>query len=978
MVVLLLFFASGATALVYEVLWSKYLSMMLGSTVQAQTVVLAVFMGGLALGNRLFGKRSGTIKKPLAGYAVLEFLIGLYAFAFTYIYSAADWTFVAVGSNFAQATWALLFLKLLISVVLLLIPTVLMGGTLPLIASWIQKQPQYESGARVGLFYAINSLGAVTGAGLAGFYLIQTYGMSGTLLMTALVNLFIGLIAAILSKMHEEDLVASRPSVEHPTPAAPAAVPAATTLWFATLVALTGGVSMGLEVLSARALALIAGGSLQAFALVLMSFILGIGLGSIIISSSRAAHRFGIHMVYALLLAAATLVVINVVYIEELTTLYSRARFGLALNPVGYIWHQLSIAFFSFLILGLPAAFLGAAVPLSIRLVGAAQQSLGDQVGRLLTANTIGAVIGVLITGFVLMPLAGLRGAFATLAILLMAVTAYIALKRANSIAATIALALIGISLASIVSTGENWRYVIGSGIFRMRNVYPTAEYWQKRKDQTEIAFYKDSADATVAVERARNEGESSVILRINGKTDASSKGDLATQYLLAHLPMAAKPDATNVFVLGFGSGITGGALLNHPIQKLTIAENCGPVLEAGQFFAKFNNGVLTNSRTVIRNDDARAVLKLSSTKYDIIINEPSNPWVVGVGSVFSKEFYELCASRVTDDGIVAQWFHSYEMSNYIIALVLRTFASVFPHMEVWDTQEGDLVMLGSMKPWTSNAAQYQKIFERPGVRKDLEQIKIFTGVSLWARQIASQKTAGAITGDGPIQTDDVPILEYAAPKAFFQGAEATTLHLFDERTLQFPLADKAKLAIMRALPENTLLDTFSFTFSSSNPDIRQYISAVANKASGAYERLDPMGHIIFRPAELYPENPSIPTNAVPVYETCLKLEAEMLRNPANWREPAAKIETILTDLANKNMLSPAGFNPCYYAAFIARFAIGDDDYRTAMRYLRLGMIFPQGQDQILFLTRVLDRIMPPEVLEELRKKDAQKNPGLQ
>ena len=455
--VVLLLFASGATALVYKVLWSKYLSMMLGSTVQAQTVVLAVFMGGLALGNRLFGKRSGTIKKPLAGYALLEFSL-----VFT---RSRSLTFTPrlIGLSSPSAPilrrppGRFLFLKLLISVVLLLIPTVLMGGTLPLIASWIQKQPRYESGARVGLFYAINSLGAVTGAGLAGFYLIQTYGMSGTLLMTALVNLFIGLIAAILSKMHEEDLVANKPSVEHPAPVAPAAVPPATTLWFAMLVALTGGVSMGLEVLSARALALIAGGSLQAFALVLMSFILGIGLGSIIISSSRAAHRFGIHMVYALLLAAATLVVINVVYIEELTTLYSRARFGLALNPVGYIWHQLSIAFFSFLILGLPAAFLGAAVPLSIRLIGAAQ-SLGDQVGRLLTANTIGAVIGVLITGFILMPLAGLRGAFATLAILLMAVTAYIALKRANTIAATIALALIGISLASVVSTGENWR----------------------------------------------------------------------------------------------------------------------------------------------------------------------------------------------------------------------------------------------------------------------------------------------------------------------------------------------------------------------------------------------------------------------------------------------------------------------------------------------------------------------------------------
>ena len=146
----------------------------------------------------------------------------------------------------------------------------------------------------------------------------------------------------------------------------------------------------------------------------------------------------------------------------------------------------------------------------------------------------------------------------------------------------------------------------------------------------------------------------------------------MATQYLLAHLPMAAKPDAKNVFVLGFGSGITGGALLGHPIEKLTIAENCKPVLEAGVHFAKWNRGVLTNSRTVIRNDDARAVLKLSDEKYDLILNEPSNPWVVGIGSVFSKEYYDLCASKLTDGGMVAQCFHMYEMNDYIVMLVLN------------------------------------------------------------------------------------------------------------------------------------------------------------------------------------------------------------------------------------------------------------------------------------------------------------------
>jgi spermidine synthase len=597
----------------------------------------------------------------------------------------------------------------------------------------------------------------------------------------------------------------------------------------------------------------------------------------------------------------------------------------------------------------------------------------------LLTSNTIGAVVGVLVAGFVLMPVLGLRAAFALLALLLMAVTAYIALKRSDRLPAGIAFSFLGISTLFAVSTGENWRHVMGSGVFRIRDVYLTQDYWERRKQNTIIHYYKDSADATVSVEQTvgADGKRQQLMLRINGKTDASSHGDLSTQYLLAHLPMAAKPDAKNVFVLGFGSGITGGAILSHPVEKLTIAENCTPVLEAAHFFKDYNRGVLTNSRTIIRNEDARAVLKLSDTKYDIIINEPSNPWVVGVGSVFSKEFYDLCASRVTDDGIVAQWFHSYEMSDYIVMLVVRTFASTFPHMEIWDTQEGDLVLLGSKKPWTSNAAQFQKIFDRPAVREDLKKIQISTAVGLWARQIASQKTAHAIGGDGPIQTDDVPILEYDAPRAFFIGQESRALNFYDERTIQFPLASKDKIAVLRALPDNILMDTFSPSFSSSNPDIRLYLNAVINRARGGFERLDPMGQIIFRPAEMYPVDPPRATNASPEFAECLKLEAQILRDLSNWREPGARLEQILLELIEKNTLRPIDFSPGYYAAMLARCAIGDNDHASAFRLLRLGMLFPQEREQLIFLSRVLDRIIPPELMEEYLRRASERDERL-
>jgi spermidine synthase len=970
MLVLLLFFCSGATALVYEVLWSKYLSLMLGSTVQAQTVVLAVFMGGLAIGNRLFGKRAATLENPLTVYGVIELLIGSYAFLFSRLYNLGDWLFVQVGSSITNHSALLLLLKLFISLALLLFPTVLMGGTLPVIATWIQRQAGLDSGARVGIFYAINSLGAVLGAGMAGFVLVQAVGLVSSLELTALANLFIGLAAVVLGKKESVEVANPGPTQEAQQPQAAIATPAGESFrWFGLLVATTGGISMGLEVLSARALALIVGGSLQAFSLVLMSFILGIGLGSVVISTSRAARKYGQSTIYLLLLSAAAIVILNVIFIEHWTIVYSKARFGLASNASGYRWHQISVGAMSFIVLGLPAAFLGAVVPLSIRLLNVEGISLGGQVGRLLTCNTIGAVVGVLLTGFVLMPFIGLRGGLTTFALALIAITGLIAFQRRHSAVVLGSIILGATSIVGVASTGEGWRQIVGAGVFRVRNGFVDSTWIKNRKQMSRLRFYKDSADATVMVEEMTLTNEPlNLTLRINGKTDASTTGDLATQYLLAHLPMMMRPDAKNVFVLGFGSGITGGALLGHPVERVTIAENCRPVLEAAPLFARWNRGVLTNERVRIRNEDARAVLKLSPDKYDVIISEPSNPWVVGIGSVFSQEFYELCASRLTEKGIMAQWFHKYEMSDEIVFLVLRTFAAVFPHMEIWDSQEGDLILLGAKTPWESNPAVYQKAFEQARPREDLGDIAIKSAVALWARQVASQRTAFAIPGDGPRQTDEFPILEYAAPQAFFIGKDAHKLYLFDERTFQFTLADRIKIATLRALPEQVLLDGFNY-YRSSNPDMRLFFDALVHKADGRLQRMDPSRQIVFRQPDTYPENPSTPTDASLEYVNLLRLEAKLLRDDAKWKESATAIEAIISQVQPKDS-KKIDFSTTYFAALVTRFAIGHGDYATALRMLRLGFNFNPDDEQLLFLSRVVDRIVPPEMLREAQQRD--------
>ena len=311
------------------------------------------------------------------------------------------------------------------------------------------------------------------------------------------------------------------------------------------------------------------------------------------------------------------------------------------------------------------------------------------------------------------------------------------------------------------------------------------------------------------------------LVLRINGKPDATSRGDMATQYLLAHLPLLARPESKDIFVLGFGSGVTAGALLGHPVSGVTVAENCEPVLRAGKFFAPWNRGVLTNRLARIVGEDARTLLKLGPQRYDVIISEPSNPWMVGVGSVFSREFYELCASRLKEGGIMTQWFHVYEMHDGIVELVFNTFAKVFPHLEIWDPGTGDLILLGSQKPWRTGPEVWQAVFDRPEPRKDLAAIGLLSPQMVWARQLASQRTARLFIENGPEQSDEFPVLEYEAPRAFFVGGLAKGFLQFDERTRQFQLAPPPKRVALHTASAEQLAPVFP-QHGSVNPEVAQ------------------------------------------------------------------------------------------------------------------------------------------------------------
>lgn len=805
--VLALFFCSGATALVYEVVWSKFLTQMFGSTVYAQTVVLAVFMGGLALGNRLFGKWSDGLRQPVRAYGILEIGIGIYAVLYPTLDRMVDAIFVALGTPIAERAGLLLALKGVLATALLLGPTILMGGTLPLLAAWLQKFFE-DAGRRSARFYSVNSLGAVTGAALAGFFLVQNYGMVATLRISAVVNFVIGTVAVFVSRSYMVEGGGSAATTEAVTKETSGA--ARLLRRAGLIVAMTGGISMGLEVLASRSLVLIFGSSLQSFSLVLVAFILGIGLGSAWIASPNRSESGADRLAVGLLCIAGVWVTLLVFKIEWWVDFYRIVRIGLARTEVGYVYQLIASTLISLVVLGLPAACIGAVLPLMIRALSTESGLLGAKVGGLLTWNTLGAVAGSLLTGFLLMPELGLRNAFGALALALGLVAMWAAWHsrwRLGAGGATVACAF---AICLFIFGNEDWQMVISSGAFRMRETKFDANLMSHRKEHFQLRFYEDAPDATVSVEESDGRaGSAGLSLRINGKPDASTGMDMSTQILSGHLPMLAKPDAQDVFVLGLGSGVTAGTVLAYPIKQLVIGENCAPVIRAGEYFHSWNRDVLHNPRTRVWVEDARTVLKLQPQDYDVIITEPSNPWTAGVGSVFSREFYQLAARRLKPGGLVCQWFQVYEMNDDVLKVVLRTFGSVFPYMEIWESRN-DLIILGSKQPWRTGPDVFRKGFEIERVRTDMEMLDINSPELLMTRQLASQRTAFAIAGDGPMQSDLFPLLEYAAPKAFFIDNQTRILEQFDERTRQQLLAPAEKREQLSSLP----IDGVKFVFS--------------------------------------------------------------------------------------------------------------------------------------------------------------------
>ncbi|MDA8243574.1 MAG: fused MFS/spermidine synthase [Elusimicrobia bacterium] len=768
----LLFFLSGATGLVYEVLWAKRFGLFLGNTAWAQTIVLAAFLGGLALGNAWLGGRVDAVKKPLRLYAWLELGIGAWGLLspllLTYV---SDWY---VGwSRSAEALPAGTGLRFVSAAAILLPPTVLMGGTLPVLARFfISSLDTFRR--EIARLYAVNSLGAVAGTLLAGFYLIPRHGLELSFVFAGAVNLAIGAVCLLLPG---PDAVAAGVAAAGPGGGGSRPGVPGTALLLAA-VFLSGWVSLSYEVAWIRLLTLVIESSVYSFTIMLSAFIAGISLGGYAVEKGLFGKVKPLPLFAAAEIGVGLAVMATLPLFGHLPYWFMSLKQALPATPRAFIVYQ-AVKFLScFLVTLPPTIILGMTLPLASRAAAGREGEVGGPVGKVFGLNALGNMGGAVCSGLFLLPAVGMGGILEAGIAANLVIGAVLAAfltdwTRRRKIAVAAACVLLW---AGHLAYPVPWRdLALCWGSYRARGTETAGfrEFMDSYKENAELLYARDGTTATITVTKDRKYGN--VSLRVNGKADASTGKDMRTQVLLAQLPLLLRPAAREALVIGFGSGVTAGSALLHPLKRLDVAEISGEVMEAERFFRGVNNAPLADPRLKLHIEDAAALLRRFDRRYDVIISEPSNPWMAGVGNLFSKEFFGLLRARLARGGVLVQWLHTYELSDDILRLVLRTMLSEFPNVEVWQVGS-DLLLAGSAEALDLDLKAAGERAAVPAVRADLARIGIYGLAPLLSLETVSGAELKRLAAEGPLNTDMLPVLEYEAPEAFFIGKGATLL----------------------------------------------------------------------------------------------------------------------------------------------------------------------------------------------------------
>lgn len=724
-VLLVLFFASGACGLIYQVLWLRLLSLVFGVTVYAASTVLAAFMAGLALGSALAGRIVARSGRPLRVFGLAEILIGLSALSTPAAFDAASAVYQRLYHVSPESLAVLTGARLIVGFAVLLVPTVLMGLTLPVLSASPLVQG-LRFGARVSALYAVNTMGAVTGAVLTGFYLIGAIGIERSFWLGAAINITVGVMALVLDRRvrtlppaeAENRTDALAPVWSQPPPSVRA---------IGIVVAISGLVALALEILWFRMLVQYLAATTYAFTTMLATVLFGIAVGGALAARLLRRPRDWVAWLACIQLATACAALGSAIFLGW--------SYGAGWRTSGELQASAAAILPVTLLMGLgfPIAIHIAASPAA----GDSAATIARRVGRLYSLNVLGAIAGALIGGFLLLPLLGTRRALITLAAVSGASAALLVAShpRRNRLVTAFAVAVVVfVVLANRVpdpfAASYGRRY---GGDMR--------EFWREEGIQTSVSVH--------ASEFRRS-------LYLDGLHQANDTPDMVRLHrIIGHLPMVLHPSPVDALVIGLGGGATSGAVSQHPV-RVQIVELSQSVRRAAPFFAHVSYDVLNQPNVHVRVDDGRNFLLLSGEKFDVITADIIQPIHAGAGNLYSREYFNLVRRALKENGIALQWIGHRPPIQY--RLIMRTFLDVFPHATLW--LDGNL-MVGSMTPLQLDPTRLSSKRAHPPTRAALDEIGLTSFAVLKSWYMAGPDQMQRFVGPGLLLTDDRPLLEY-------------------------------------------------------------------------------------------------------------------------------------------------------------------------------------------------------------------------
>ena len=766
------FVVSGFTGLIYESIWTQYLKLFLGHAAYAQTVVLSMFMGGMALGSWLVARNGARLRNLLWGYLLVEALIGVLGIVFHRVFVAVtDLSFTTVIPALppGAATYAY---KWLLAALLVLPQSVLLGMTFPLISGGIIRRWPAHAGESLSVLYFTNSLGGAVGVLVSGFVLIAVVGLPGTVLTAGLLNIALA-FAVWLSIRRETEPTAASGVMPVPGPAIPSVASKPAARWFVIAAFLTGAATFMYELGWIRMLSLVLGSSTHSFELMLSAFIFGLAFGGLYVRTR--IERIGDPESYlgTIMLVMGALAALTVPASNKMFDFMAWALGTFTPTAGGYVAFNAISQSIAALIM-VPATFCaGMTLPVlthALMRTGAGERAIGT----IYSINTLGAIVGVLLAVHVLMPWIGVKGVILTgagihIALGLSRLTIRGLRRAAPALATVLGIAAFGLTV--VLGTIDPLR--VASGVYRLGNAKVPAD--------ATVFYLRDGKTATVTL---MEEG-GNVSIATNGKPDASIQmssrkpaPDEPTMVLVAAIPLSLQPQAARVANIGFGSGLTSHTLLASPhLRRLDTIEIEPMMVEAARRgFAARIHDVFEDSRSHIVYEDAKTFFAAAQEPYDLIVSEPSNPWVSGVATLFSDEFYGHIARYLRPDGELVQWVQIYETDIDVVASVVKALSRHFGAYAIYNLNDSDIMIVATRAAVLPHLTE--GVFGWPRLRAELDRIGVQSLADLQWRLVGDRRLLDPLfdTFTVPVNSDFFPFVDLNAPRLRFMSREAFAL----------------------------------------------------------------------------------------------------------------------------------------------------------------------------------------------------------